>query len=222
MRSKLSSKRGEPGMFTVREPDGQTRQVKLVDWTEGWRYDTVEIVQASTPTNGQEYHFFRDITGKEKTDTNFTSQHRLPAGESMIVNNVGVYPHINKVTNVSALPLEIRWAMERLYLLMEVNGYTVVKGPAICFPSGLGVTGSTEVANETFATNGVASLAAVPRLLVPIELTHKMDIEAKLIHHTASWITGAAPYAAPTIATSSMLLKLFLRGFIKKLVGRGG
>jgi hypothetical protein len=220
---------GKPGEFRVTTAEG-SKTVKLVEWREDYVYDTIEVA-AGAAALGQQYLFFVSTTGpagapKLKCDTNIRTARRLSSGQEMILNQIGVGVQHNRwtagiatseVSNVDAC-----WAIERLHYILEINQITMAEGPVGAFPPGWGCVGVADLgvgAGAGFVNNGVASPAAVPRLLVPQNIYSENDISGTLTHHAAGWtVTG---YTAPAIGIGGMSIKNTLRGYIKTAVGKG-
>lgn len=213
----LKQVKGKPGLFSIRTAKGE-QYMKLVEWTESQVYDTIQIA-AALLTGGQEWQYFQNLQNKLKVDCNLATPRRLTSGTEMILNQIGIMPGHNYSNFTESAPIDFAAACERLHYQLRLNNTLIVQGPVHCFPSGFGVVGSTTVATTGYLTNGVASPAAVPRLLVPQNVTADNDISATLTHSAAPWIVGAG-YTAPTFG-QPMFIKNTLRGYIKTSVGKG-
>jgi hypothetical protein len=214
----LKQVKGKPGLFSIRTAKGD-QFMKLVEWTESQVYDTVEF-GAALLTGGQQWQLFQNIQNKLKVDCNMATPRRLTSGTEMILNQIGVLPgHNHSSAFTEATVIDYAQLCERIHYELRINNTLIVQGPVHCFPSGFGVTGATTVATTGYVTNGLASPAAVPRLLVPQNITSDNDISAVLTHSAAPWIVGAG-YTAPT-PSAAMLVKNILRGYIKTSVGKG-
>lgn len=211
----LSPVKGEPGVFRIPQL-GKT--IKLIEWREDYKYDTVQVL-AGTIAAGTTYNLFRDLQNKDKIDTNFTTARRIARGEEMIINRVGVSVLLNACNGQNHVSdVDSKWAIERLYFNLKINRNDVAEGPVSCFPPGIGVTGMTNRSDTAIVTNGVISTAAVPRLLVPQEINADHDLEGIITHFGGGWVTGG--YASPTIATGGMFLRCFLNGYVKAALGK--
>lgn len=211
----LKQVKGKPGIFRMRMPQGTTKIVKLVEWREDYVYDTVDFL-VGVQALGAQVIFFQNVQNKQRVDCNITTPRKLQAGAEMVLNQIGVMPCHNAVhsaANVAAI--DTAWAIERLHYNLQINGISVAQGPVHNFPPGLGVTGSALAGGVL--TNGVASPAAVPRLLVPQTITEKDNtIEGFLTHDTAAWAT----YVTATL-TQSLAVRNVLRGYMTSAVGKG-
>jgi len=213
----------QPGVFVG--SDGE--KIKLVEWRDDWRYDSVVVWNGTTPMPaGIQFVFFRDLGGKDPIDINISQARRLSAGEEMIIKYFGLHFSTRAPGGTEIIPLNFKWAAERLYLNFKINKQDVAEGPAMCFQTGLGVSGYTSQATTSILSNGVPSMAAVRPLLVEQKVTSERDLDASLTHSGADWIQagGATTYVGAANLTTMALgisTRFMLNGFIKKALGRG-
>ena len=211
---------GKPGLFKI---SGQGQRpdelVKLVDWTEDQVYDTVEYPgDGINPLPlGDQRQFFQNLNQKQLADTNLTTPRRLPAGTELVLNQIGVLICTGRWNNTQMSSIDFAALCERVHFEFRVNNMTISEGPVSCYPPGQGVTGQTNVG--AIRSNGVASPAAIPKLLVPQHLSETNDLQGILTHSAAAWTLGG--YTAPTFAAGGALLRCTLRGYIKRAVGKG-
>lgn len=215
---------GKPGQFKVTTAEG-AKIVKLVEWREDYIYDTIEMVATIGAAAANEWMFFVSTSGpagapKTKADTNLRTPRRLSSGQEMILNQIGVTPLHNRINSVEISNIDFAWVLERLSYKFEINQIPMAEGPVGFFPPGWGGTGVATIGGAVgFMTNGVASPAAVPRLLVPQNIYVENDISGTLTHSNVAWTTTA--YVAPTIPAGGLLVRNSLRGYIKTAVGKG-
>lgn len=217
--------KGKPGEYKT-----ATGTVKLVEWREDWRFDTVVVVgsAAGVLTQGQTWEFFRDLQGKDLIDANIPQPRRISRGEDFTVNGIGVHIGCRRAGAASLTLNEVfHFIAERMYLNLKINKDDIAEGPLMAFQSGLGVAGFSNdpTPDGNVLTNGVASLGAVRPLLVQQELTAEHDISATLTNFGAGWITAATPPAAAYVhstvaAANGVFVKLLLNGYVKKAMGR--
>lgn len=212
--------KGRPGIFKMRLPQGTSKIVKLVEWREDYIFDTVDYVTGATVPLGNQQVFFQNVAGKQLVDCNISTPRKLQAGQEMVLNQIGVMPlhHDPHAAAGEVVAVDFCWAVDRLHYELFINGISIAQGPVHCFPPGLGMTGSTAGLSAVL-TNGVASPAAVPRLLVPQTITEQSNtFEGRLTHFAAAWT--AAAYAGANLA-SGMLIRNTLRGYVTVAVGKG-
>lgn len=180
-------------------------------------YDTVQLV-AGAIAAGTEYEFFRDVEQKYEQHSNVPQARRIAAGDEVALFRIGLHP---REAQGNALPdsSSIKKVFGNAHLLLKFNRRVITDGPAIKYPSGLGLSGSSnEVAGagQQYTSVGVPSVAAAPTLFVPQQLKDNDDITAKLRFPNATWATG---YVVPT-TTTDLLITLFLHGVIKSPLGK--
>jgi hypothetical protein len=217
--SVLQPVKGEPGRFFV---PALGKVINIVEFREDDKYDTVQIVSqpvAAPPfpiTAGQQFTFFRDLQGKELIDTNFTTQRRLPAGEEMLIERIGVSIPL-AVGNVLPFPRDIKKVAEDGFLKFQINRKDVIEGPLVKLPIGYGLSGQTQETDQGIVAVGVPATASVANLRKPQFITTEHDVDGVLTFLPRNWLQApaiAAPQQMPTLE-NTVLVKLWLHGLIK-------
>lgn len=210
-----------PGRVYVQRDDGRVQKVDMKNARDGIIYDTVEMLAASV-TEGAEYNFFRDITNKDKIDTNITTSRRLATGEKMTVKYIGVY--IPQYTgDTAALYVNILKVLENGFLTMKINKQLVAEGPLWSFPSGFGpagavtsqntATGASAFAISGFVTNGYPATKLQYRLKQEVDVFSEHDIDAKIKFYSRNWLTSGSFTEMPTLS-AALTVKVILGGDI--------
>lgn len=180
-------------------------------------YDTVAIT-AGAIAAGTEYEWFRDIQNKNEQHTNMPNPRRISAGDEVAVFRIGVHPREAQGQELPST-LDVKKVFGNAHLLLKFNKRIITDGPAIKYPSGYGLSGSSNevaAAGIAFHSVGVPSVAAAPTLFVPQQLKDNDDMTAKLRFPNAAWVTG---YTVPTIDLD-LLISIFMRGVIKSPLGK--
>lgn len=180
-------------------------------------YDTVQL-KAGAIAAGTEYEFFRDIEQKYEQHSNVPQARRIAAGDEVALFRIGLHPR-EAQGNVLPNSADIKKVFGNAHLLLKFNRRVITDGPAIKYPSGLGLSGSSNevaAAGLQFTSVGVPSVAAAPTLFVPQQLKDNDDITAKLRFPNAAWAAG---YVVPATA-DDLLVTLFLHGVIKSPLGK--
>ena len=147
---------GQPGLFR----DTDTGQVvNIRDFRESDKYDSVIIPAGETITTGTEIVFFNDVQGKRETDSNIKTPRKLSAGESMVLDRIGLYFRLAVGNSISSARDIIKVA-ENSYYRLTINEILQDEGPAIKFPSGYGLSGNTTENNLSIVSLGVAATAS--------------------------------------------------------------
>ena len=221
----LDKVKGEPGMYMLGD-----KKVKLSDWYEGDYYDVVYLFgtgAANIFTGGQYWNIFQDSQGKDLIDWNLGKDGKLPAGQEMTINSIGI--HIAGRTSGAAtmvLSEFFHFVCERFYFEFKLNRDLVAEGPVMMFQSGYGVSGFSGAGAGLgeVLSNGVPSKATVRPLLVHQDINEKTELWAKITCQAAPWIgatTGGAAYFFSTVAAAiGILARTCLNGFVKKAIGR--
>jgi len=207
MAQSLRPLKGEPGKF-YNALTGKV--IMIIEWREDDKYDTTYL-GAGAVAAGTTRNFFRDLQNKERIDTNFTTPRRLPAGEEMILDRIGVKVPM-AFGNVLSPPADHKRLLENAYLTFQINRKDVAEGPLTKFPPGYGLAGNTVETNQGIVSNGVPSTAAAAKLIREQYITTDHDLDAVLTFWDRIWATGAA--FMPT-TTTAMVVQVFLHGLIK-------
>ena len=204
--------KGSPGEFFI---PALGKKIKIVEWKEDDRYDTV--VQASGAiTAGTVLNFFRDLTNKDVNDGNFNSAKKLMSnGEEMVLERIGVDVPMC-VGNTLVTPADIKRVAFNGYLLLKIDRRDVAEGPLHKFPSGYGLAGSTTENNTGIVSLGVASTASAAKLIREQEISQDTDVAASLQFFNHTWDAGNMP-----TLVSKVWVRLFLHGLIKAGATKG-
>lgn len=203
----------EPGVFY---DDTLGKYIKIVEWSQGDRYDTV-VTASGAITAGTSKNFFRNLTDKEKLDGNFPSPRRvLSNGEEMIVERVGVYIPTS-LGNTVVLPADVKKAAEGFYLNVKLDRKEICDGPALRFPTGYGLAGQTNENNAGIVSIGVPSVLAAPKLARAHELNMDSDVDASGVWYDRVWDATNMP-----TLSSKVYHRLHLIGLLKSAATRAG
>lgn len=196
-----------PGQYQL--SNGQIVNIQAA--YRGYLYDTVFIAAAGPVAANLAGRapdtFFDNIQGKSMVDCNLRTPSRLPAGQAMEVESIGVY--IPKSFGI------YRWGVEDAALnltpdeqLILENGFLEVKfgeriicqGPLVLFPSGFGVAGSlapvaapgVNAIGASLVTNGTPATKLQHDLVDPETLTENTMITASISWLPRAWAVAAA------------------------------
>lgn len=207
----LIPQKGEAGKFFVPHLN---KYIQIVEWREDDKYDTVVCPTGAQATNLTR-NFFRDLDNKELVDTNFTQASKLPAGEEMILDRVGLaVPTAFGDTLVDSD--NFRKVVESGYFAMTINKLPVCEGPMVKFPAGYGLGGTSTDGSTNALSIGVPSTAAAAKLLREQYVTREHDIAAKLTWFDRTW--DAANMAT---LTQKVQVKCYLHGLVKAAATKG-
>jgi len=225
---------GQPGLFRDSENPDPNVVYNIRDFREGDKYDNIAI-PTGTIQQGAEFLFFQDIQGKRETDTNLRTPSKLSAGESMVLDRIGLY--VRSSTGVAfTVPQDVKSIMDNAFYRLEINGLLQDEGPAIKFPSGYGLYGQTNESGQGIVSVGVPATASASKLLKKQLLNQNHEIIGRLRFDQRPWLTGGAnPLFAtaaainPTITTqaatqpasnAAVLVTNFLHGLIRAAVSK--
>jgi len=214
---------GQPGLF--RDDSGAVVSIK--DFRESDKYDSVIIPAAGSPAvglvAGTEFIFFQDIQGKRDLDSNFRTPRKLSAGESMVLDRIGLSVRL-AVGNVITNPSDIKKVVENGYFRLQVNDMLVDEGPVIKFPSGLGLYGQTTETNSGIVSIGVPATASAARLAKRQILNQNHELSGSIAYHARTWTTaiGALGTAGPAVVQPQLdtpvMITCFLHGLVRAAV----
>ena len=183
---------GQPGLF--RDPSNPEKVINIRDFREGDKYDSVAI-----PTGpiqfGTTFTFFLNLQGKNNgqqgnIDTDLRTPGKLSAGESMILDRIGLY--VASSTGISfPAPQDIKTIVDNAYYRLNINGLLQDEGPAIKFPSGYGLYGQTQESGQGIVSIGVPATASAARLIRKQLLNQNHEIEGTLVFPQRQWLTQA-------------------------------
>lgn len=228
---------GQPGLF--RNTDGDPNEIiNIRDFREGDKYDTVAL-PTGTITQGTEFQFFLNLQGKRLTDTNLKTQSKLSAGESMVLDRIGLY--VRSSTGVAfPPPQDIKSIMDNAFYRLEINGLLQDEGPAIKFPSGYGLYGQTNESGQGIVSVGVPATASAARLIKKQLLNQNHELLGRLLFDQRPWLSvpsgssATPPFAVaaainPVItvqaqtdppSNASVLVTNYLHGLIRAAVSK--
>ncbi|MGL4255624.1 MAG: hypothetical protein ACRCSL_04765 [Microbacterium sp.] len=224
---------GQPGLF--RDSEGDPNQIfNIRDFREGDKYDTIAIPTGSIVA-GTEFLFFQEVSNKRMTDTNFRTQSKLSAGESMVLDRIGLY--VRSSTGLAfPAPQDVKTIMDNAFYRLEINGLLQDEGPAIKFPSGYGLYGQTNENGQGIVSVGVPATASASRLLKKQLLNQNHELMGRLRFDDRPWLVQGTnpPFASaagivPAITTqaatqpatnAAVLVVNFLHGLIRAAVSK--
>lgn len=178
---------GQPGLF--RDSEGDPNQIyNIRDFREGDKYDTIAVPTGAI-TDGTEFLFFQEVQNKRMTDTNFKTQSKLSAGESMVLDRIGLY--VRSSTGVAfPSPQDVKTLMDNAFYKLEINGLLQDEGPAIKFPSGYGLYGQTNESGQGIISIGVPATASASRLLKKQLLNQNHELLGRFRFDQRPWLTN--------------------------------
>lgn len=161
-------------------------EVDLSEYYIGDRYDT-EVTASGAVTANTEELYFETLTNKKEIDANFVEQQRLVStDEEMEVERLWVhYPLAFGDTVVQ--PADIKKGAENMYFDWRLYKQLIDEGPAIKYPTGYGLYGSTNENNTGILTNGLPSLAAQPQLAQGFTIGFGTRVQVKAIWFQRTW-----------------------------------
>ena len=199
---------GQPGLFRDAEGADPNQIINIRDFREGDKYDTIAI-QTGPITLGTTFTFFQNLQGKNNgpqgnIDTNLRTQSKLSAGESMILDRIGLY--IRNSTGVSfPAPQDFKTIVDNAYYRLNVNGLLQDEGPAIKFPSGYGLYGNTQESGQGIVSIGVPATASAARLVKKQLLNQNHEIEGTLTFPQRQWLTQGSPPIFSALAITPVI-----------------
>lgn len=187
---------GQPGLF--REYDEQGNPVGPVinirDFREGDKYDSI-VVPTGAQTLGTEFFFFQDVQGKRTLDTNLKTPSKLSAGESMVLDRIGLNVR-SSTGNSFPPPRDYKSILDNCYYKLEINGILQDEGPAIKFPSGYGLYGQTQESGQGIVSVGVPATASASRLVKKQLLNQNHELLGTLRVDQRPWLVTAGAFTA--------------------------
>lgn len=213
---------GQPGLFR----DTDTGQVvNIRDFRESDKYDSVIIPSGEVITTGTEIVFFNDVQGKRETDSNIKTPRKLSAGESMVLDRIGIYFRLAVGDSISSARDIIKVAENSFYQL-RINEILQDEGPTIKFPSGYGLSGNTTENNLSIISLGVAATASASRLIKKQMLNQNHELNGLLRFDARNgWTNSANPagfsttvnVVQPTLS-NSLIVTNYLHGLVRAAV----
>ena len=215
---------GQPGLF--RDTDSGA-VVNIRDFSESDKYDTIVIPAGVSIEPGTEFVFFQDIQGKRETDTNFKTARKLSAGESMVLDRIGLYFRL-AVGNTTTKPRDLKKTFENSYYRLRINEILQEEGPAIKFPSGYGVYGQTNETDSGIVSIGVPATASAARLVKKQMLNQNHELDGVMRFDARNWAVspgvGSAlgpiptPYTMAPSLDEPVMITNYLHGLIRAAV----
>jgi hypothetical protein len=212
---------GQPGLF--RDTDsGQI--VNIRDFRESDKYDSIVIPANAIVVAGTEFIFFQDIQNKRDLDTNFKTPRKLSAGESMVLDRIGLSFRL-ALGNTLALPRDIKKVVENAYYRLKINDIMQDEGPAIKFPSGYGLYGNTTENDAGIVSLGVPATASAAKLIKTQLLNQNHELDGALRFDARTWTSSVGPLGAgPTVTQPTLeqplLITCYLHGLIRSAVSK--
>jgi hypothetical protein len=206
---------GQPGLFR----DPQTDQILNVrDFRETDKYDTIAI-SAGGIVAGTEFVFFANIQNKREADTNIKTPRKLSAGESMVLDRIGLYFRL-ATGDVITVPRDIKKIVDNAYYRMKINDLLQAEGPAIAFPSSYGMYGQTTETDAGIVSIGVPATASASKLVKKQLLNQNHELEGILRFDPRNWLAQNDPpitYAIP-VTEQPVLVTNYLHGLVRSAV----
>jgi len=200
---------GQPGLFR----DSDTGQVvNIRDFRESDKYDTI-LIPAGEITPGTEFIFFQNIQNKREVDTNIKTTRKLSAGESMVLDRIGLYFRL-ATGDIITVPRDAKKVSECSFYKLSINGILQEEGPAIKFPSGYGWYGTTTETDAGIFSLGVPATASAARLVKKQLLNQNHEIEGLLRFDQRTWL---ANYVNPE-TEQDLLVTNYLHGLVRAAV----
>jgi len=203
---------GQPGLFRD-TASGQV--VNIRDFRESDKYDTIRI-PAEQIQPGTEFVFFQDIQGKREVDTNIKTPRKLSAGESMVLDRIGLYVRM-AVGNQDVVPLAIKKIVENSFYRLKINDILQEEGPSIKFPSGYGLYGNTTENNAGIVSIGVPATASASRLVKKQMLNQNHELDGIMRFDARNWL-GPTYVNPDTTNEGEILVTNYLHGLIRAAV----
>jgi len=206
---------GQPGLFK----DPETGQILNVrDFREGDKWDTIAI-PAGEIVPGTQFVFFADIQAKRETDTNIKTPRKLSAGESMILDRIGLYPR-SVLGDVVEVPRDIKKVFDNAYYRMKINDLLQTEGQAIFYPTGYGLYGNTTETDAGIISVGVPATASASKLIKRQLLNQNHELEGLLRFDPRNWLQQLQPpivYVNPVLE-QPLAITNTLHGLIRSAV----
>lgn len=212
---------GQPGLF--RDTD-TGNVVNIRDFRETDKYDTIIIPAGTQIAAGTEWIFFQDVQGKRDVDTNFKTPRKLSAGESMVLDRIGLYVRL-ATGNEITLPRDVKKAVENSYFRLTINDILQDEGPSIKFPSGYGLYGSSTENDAGVVSLGVPATASAARLVKRQLLNQNHELNGSFRFDSRAWTQGtnsnplgvAYTVIQPTLETN-LFVTCYLHGLVRAAV----
>lgn len=156
----------------IRLPDG--KEITLADWGAYPLRSTVELVNQNGAVAPAELRVFTYTVGQQVPITNRNADDldcnnalpsQMPVDEEMLVYCMELE------TDPRCTPATLRNIILRTMFTLSVGGIkNYTDGPITRYPSGGGISGFTQIANETISSNGVPGTHAAKQLAIPVHI----------------------------------------------------
>jgi len=212
--------KGHPGRFL---DTGSGQVLNIAEYREDDKYDTILIPGDENPIEyGRQFVFFRDIMQKRPIDSNFTQPSRLPAGEQMVIDRIGLNVR-SCIGEDIAQTSDVKQIADCGFLRVEVNQLLLLEGPGIKFGSGYGLSGFDFVDGNL--NIGVPSTAAAAKLVKTQTITNRHEMLGYFTFYNRDWMLNEPDVAVTEIPNIVLLadgvaLTCFLHGLIKAAVNK--
>jgi len=211
----------QPGKFAI---PGLGKQIDIVEWNEQDIYDTVVYPAGLQLSAAAQVNFFTQVNGKARIQTNLTTNSKVPARHSAIVLKAGVFVQpkwgtaVPELADQMAVYQEGSWDLlknrkvqiEETHMWGAATGYGFVA---------YGVDFAAPAVTVAPGSNGVASPAAIPPLLVPFELSSDDDFEGHIFMRSPAGLTAVGGVAAPAFTSHTLAqdtpVMFVLHGFLR-------
>lgn len=211
---------GQPGLFR----DTDTGQVvNIRDFRESDKYDSIVIPFAQQIVAGTELVFFQDVQQKLSTDSNIKTPRKLSAGESMVLDRIGLYFRLAVGESISSAR-DIMKVVENCYYRLKINDILQEEGPAIKFPSGYGLYGNTTENNTSVVSVGVPATASAARLIKKQMLNQNHELDGTMRFDARTWTQSASSGFASGVTVvqptldNPLIITNYLHGLIRSAV----
>jgi hypothetical protein len=221
---------GQPGLFK-NTTTGEIVNVR--DYYESDLYDTIAIPGDDLDiAAGTEFIFFQDIQAKREVDTNVKTPRKLSAGQSMVLDRIGLYVPLS-TGKTFPRPQHLKSIIDNSFFRLKINDLLQAEGPAIKFPSGYGWYGQTTEDDQGIVSIGVPATASASRLVKKQLLNQNHELDGVLRFDARNWLTvagptGVAPFSkssdtrpavnlpmSPSTDHGAVIVKCFLHGLFK-------
>ncbi len=204
---------GQPGLFR----DSDTGAVvNIRDFRESDKWDTIAI-PAGVITPGTEFVFFQDIQGKRNVDTNIKTPRKLSAGESMVLDRIGLYFRL-AVGDTVTVPRDVKKVVENSYYRLKINDILQDEGPSVKFPSGYGLYGQTTETDAGIISIGVPATASASRLVKKQMLNQNHELDGVMVFDARNWLLAAGVTYTNPEPEQPILVTNYLHGLIRAAV----
>lgn len=204
--------KGKPGHYMIVATGEIFRAQEL---TEDSYFDTVRLPAGSVAV-GTKRKFFDSLADKSKQHTNVGTVGRIIESQSEIsVTRIGFIP-AQATGNTVTTDDDILKLLYAGSLSLKFGKQEIATGPLWKYPGGYGAPGSTTRNDTGVVTNGIASPAAIPPLVVVQPLNMNDTVVAEAAWEDAAW---SASYVAPSL-DSINTMTLNLHGIKKTAVSR--